>query len=112
MNAKHTPGPWEVSEDDYGDELWFGGDGKGLVSVNGFSNGGCKDRPEEWQQLLADARLMAAAPELLDVAEMFQRQAKAVLQSDGLGFDLERYKTALEFIMPQIDAAIAKAKGA
>jgi len=64
--SKHTPGPWEIDEQDYGDELWFGGTGCGLVTVNGWSNGGCKDQPDEWAQLLTDARLIAAAPELLD----------------------------------------------
>lgn len=64
--SKHTPGPWEIDEQDYGDELWFGGTGCGLVTVNGWSNGGRKDQPDEWAQLLTDARLIAAAPELLE----------------------------------------------
>ena len=25
----HTPGPWEASFDEYGDEIWFGGSGCG-----------------------------------------------------------------------------------
>lgn len=71
--SKHTKGPWKISEQDYGDELWFGGEGCGLITVNGWANGGCKDKPKEWAKMKADARLIAAAPDLLKACELFIR---------------------------------------
>lgn len=56
---------WEIVEEDYGDELWFGGTGHGLICVNGWANGGCKKNETEWEKLQAEARLIAAAPTLL-----------------------------------------------
>ena len=58
----HAPVTWEIEESDYGDELWFGGTGAGLISVNGWSNGGCKQSAKDWEALQAEARLIAAAP--------------------------------------------------
>lgn len=71
MSGKHTPGPWEIREEDFGDEFDFGGDGAGTIEVNGWVNGGCKkDDPEKWAQIQKEARLIAAAPELLKAAEL------------------------------------------
>jgi hypothetical protein len=68
MIEQHTPGPWEIEEDDYGGEIWLGGDGCGMIVVNGWVNGGCMAHPVEWAKLQADARLIAAAPDLLACA--------------------------------------------
>jgi hypothetical protein len=57
---------WEIVEEDYGDELWFGGSGHGLIEVNGWANGGCKKHPEQWRKLQSEARLIAAAPDLYE----------------------------------------------
>ena len=70
MAQEHTPGPWKITEDDYGHEHWFGGYGEGQFVVNGWVNGGCKKDPSEWRKLQADARLIAAAPELLKALEL------------------------------------------
>ena len=56
-----TEGPWEVEEQDYGDEIWFGGDGEGLIKINGWYSGGCKKYPEQWKQLHNEAQLIAAS---------------------------------------------------
>ena len=66
MSDKHTQGPWKITEDDYGHEHWFGGAGEGQICVNGWVNGGCKKYPSKWRKLQANARLIAAAPELLE----------------------------------------------
>jgi hypothetical protein len=65
MSAQHTPGPWYIEDSDYGDEIWLGGEGCGMIVVNGWVNGGCKGDPSEWAKLWVDACLIAAAPDLL-----------------------------------------------
>ena len=64
INA-HTPAPWDTEESSYGDEIWLGGNGAGMIIVNGWINGGCMDNPARWAVVQADARLIAAAPDLL-----------------------------------------------
>ena len=64
----HTSGAWEVEEEDYGQEIWFGGEGCGTLSVNGFFTGGSKEYYENWAVRKADAELIAAAPKLLRIA--------------------------------------------
>ena len=65
-----TSSAWEIVEEDYGEELWFGGDGCGLLYVNGWANGGCKNSdPAEWATLKREALLMAQAPALLVIAK-------------------------------------------
>ena len=93
--SKHTPGPWKITEDDYGHEHWFGGDGEGQIFVNGWVNGGCKKHPSEWRKLQADARLIAAAPDLLESLRGFIEH--------GTCFDADDWAKA--------KAAIAKATG-
>ena len=69
----HTPGPWTVAYDDYGDEWWFGGNGHGqwvvtpAEELNIVMAGHGNDRGDEnLRQVAADnARLIAAAPDLL-----------------------------------------------
>jgi hypothetical protein len=95
MIEQHTPGPWEIEEDDYGNEIWLGGDGCGMIVVNGWVNGGCMANPVEWAKLQADARLIAAAPDLLDV--LLWVESTGVCEHGGGG--------------DMIRAAIAKATG-
>lgn len=58
--SQHTPGPWEMAPEPHSDTKWYvTGDGVGpneLVAI-------VKSAPERLQ---ANARLIAAAPELLD----------------------------------------------
>jgi hypothetical protein len=107
MIEQHTPGPWEIEEDDYGDEIWLGGDGCGMIVVNGWVNGGCMANPVEWAKLQADARLIAAAPDLLAALQVLFSDYKFLADSGDAGFwsleDTDEGQQAL--------AAIAKATG-
>jgi hypothetical protein len=92
--TKHTPGPWKASYDRYerkhsfvGDGMWFG-----KISWTVTS-----DRNE------ADARLIAAAPELLEALKLFVRAEK--MARDG-----NPPQDADELIKLG-DSAIAKAEG-
>lgn len=101
MSAQHTPGPWIACEyGGYGDYdgkcrvvLGEGGDIRTAV-VLGF------DTPENE----ANARLIAAAPDLLEALRYCRNSLKAVIDGEG-GIGLH----APEII--EADAAIAKATG-
>ncbi len=62
-NATHTPGPWAAEYSTYGEEIWFGGEGPGMWTIDapGAYLSGC----EGSATAEADARLIAAAPDLL-----------------------------------------------
>jgi len=68
MSAKHTPGPWEVTEYESGD-FTITAQGRGPCDGDIC---GTTMRPEEHDEnaSYANARLIAAAPELLEVLEM------------------------------------------
>lgn len=100
MSDKHTPRPWKITEDDYGHEHWLGGDGEGQICVNGWVNGGCKKYPSKWRKLQADARLIAAAPDLLEAL-------KAIVGIDAHSILTEAEADAIH---QQARAAIAKAE--
>ena len=57
----------------------------------------------------ANAHLMAAAPELLKIAETFLRISSTILKKEII--DLEDLKSAIRFYTPVIATAIRKAKG-
>ncbi len=99
MTAQHTQGPWDTEDSDYGDEIWLGGEGCGMIVVNGWVNGGCKGDPSEWAKLWADACLIAAAPDLLACAIKLRALA-----------DWLPHPHCVEAI-EMADAAIAKATG-
>ena len=95
-----TDSQFKVTEEDYGDELWFGGEGEGIIYVGGWANGGCKsDDPKAWEQLKAEANHIATAnPQAIlelitrlreaekDAAKWHEYQAKKkVLADRGFG---------------------------
>jgi hypothetical protein len=74
-NAKptqHTPGPWKV--DDWS-EIWAEADAEGICSVNTHRN---------LMRAFADARLIAAAPELLEALGRLEIAARSVAQNARL----------------------------
>lgn len=87
MNTKHTPGPWVI--DGFRDEHdLMTADRRMIAKINGLRPAMLEDED--------NARLIAAAPELLEALE-------AVLKAVG------PYDSGLP--VEQIKAAIAKAKG-
>lgn len=87
----HTPGPW-VS--DRGVFIKAAGNGVKIATMR-LSDGRGKDGREEREIDLANARLIAAAPELLEALERLAANC-----------------TADEPALKAADAAIAKARGA
>ena len=89
--GKHTPGPWEVRTD-CGPSLYISERGK-LSHANVW--GRCEQSRET---TIADARLIAAAPDLLEACKA------AVFGANHI--DCVR---AMQEVLPQIRAAIARA---
>jgi hypothetical protein len=101
VSAQHTPGPWEFAEWNAGIN---GRPGYGLIAEHGSLNVTVhtrKPKGDGWsdvdctEQAQADARLIAAAPDLLEALQF-------ALHANYSNFMDMKFKAA---------AAIAKAKG-
>jgi len=98
--SKHTPGPWRVSHDS---PMIFGAErGPGMEPL-GFVYGptAFPERSEYGQRAMADARLIAAAPEMLAALQH-------IMRCIGTGTATIHWDSST---WHQIDAAIAKATG-
>lgn len=91
----HTPGPWSAIKAAHGVIDIFDGRGRDIVTVFG---GGVEPESKE-----ANARLMAASPELLDAVKKLRRAFWA--DSDIITAD-----EACDLI-DEVDRVIAKAEG-
>lgn len=60
-----TPGPWDSEYDDYGEEIWFGGEGCGTWTVGPCFIGGDGHDPDLARIMDADAHFIAAARDLV-----------------------------------------------
>lgn len=89
--SEHTPGPWNCSQESVDPEWWIVTIKGGLIvaNVNAHHN----------QE--ANARLIAAAPDLLDALDDALGELQADSHRDG----------ARCLLLTKIEAAIAKAKG-
>ena len=104
--SEHTKGPWEVARTDAGIIVRTESAKKTRAGASRYAAIGGFDRsdPEQLAEALANARLIAAAPELLEalegLAEAYYR-AEAPLTREQLAEDRKRFSAAR--------AAIAKA---
>ena len=104
--SKHTKGPWEVVRTDAGIIVRTESKKKTRAGASRYAAIGGFDRsdPEQLTEALANANLIAAAPELLEALEAFC--AFAQMRRDELGeLSLEMSK-----VEQAARAAIAKAK--
>lgn len=122
-DPQHTPGPWIWTTDNAGPENEWGCSTRGPVDMDAYECTGFCNNPELYgadgepvisagggeycpvrgatkAQLAANARLLAAAPELLHALTELRAQST-----------IERDWEALQQAMAKADAAIAKAKG-
>lgn len=110
MSAKHTPGPWALSTvrtqvgwcHKVGPFPSRRGESHACVYEDGISNS-----PPVDSELLANARLIAAAPELLEVLRALVEQVANVKVVHIPGADPKRFHDAFT----EARAAIAKAEG-
>lgn len=100
--VKHTPGPWHVGND------FEAGIGRGwFVSGSGFVRANMVGPVDACE---ANARLIAAAPDLLDaLREALHEINEEIEQRKCSGND--EYWAALQAIWERGDAAIRKAEG-
>lgn len=106
MRTEHTPGPWRIKatlDDGHGnDKLRIGPE----EAFKPFGGCGCCGSPwingDTREQQIANAELIVAAPEMLEVLE-------AILNAmDGHGF---RESTLSAFHRKRAEAVVAKARG-
>ena len=71
MSAKHTPGPWHVAEHDHGIVVCTDSAKKSQYGASRYAAIGGFNRNDQEQlaEALANARLIAAAPDLYNIAE-------------------------------------------
>jgi hypothetical protein len=94
-NAAHTPGPWDV--DNYPDHVSYFSDASNRKPDYDFRVDFSEDMPEEEAE--ANARLIAAAPDLLEALE----ELLFMTHPDTFGGSMEEARATAS-------AAIAKAK--
>lgn len=88
--SKHTPGPWKAVPTAFGPIDIVVSDGRDIVTVYGGGTGNKE----------ANARLIAAAPDMLEALKQAQTNFKTY----------DRFKVDVD-AMRKIEAAIAKATG-
>ena len=113
--SKHTPGPWHSTG-----KVWSGNQPAGIFSGRQTEGGGwvdskqvwppyaCDPQSEDYQRHVADLRLIAAAPDLLQALWDCMTKEGAVARKDADPQKLVRRLNAIDDICR---AAIAKAEG-
>ena len=105
MSAKHTPGPWRVGAPGPNGCHTVGTEGGLMTAMVAHSI----NHPEQASQAIADARLIAAAPELLEALQDAVALADANRDSAALhGITLVR-PPAMQAMYDKCVAAIALA---
>lgn len=106
MSAQHTPGPWEL--------IHFGGPQIGHKATGEAVCTMWGDENDPADQFHANARLIAAAPELYDAlifASPIVREAQEALCGQGDVCADHDGNDLLHLLRDKIDAALAKARG-
>lgn len=102
--VKHTPGPWRVRE-----VTKLHADGSTTLEAHEVRGGNrviVVDVTEE-----ADARLIAAAPEMLDALDHIGGLSRALRQGGPDPMDLQGLSDALEEAVDLANALVARAEG-
>jgi hypothetical protein len=113
MSAQHTPGPWVLGEYDehMGYDCMTGGVRAGPVVLDGFDYGQrtCADiEPVALERMIADAHLIAAAPDLLKAARRAVLALAHICESSSE--DAKLYGEAYSMVSAAIDKATGSAQ--
>ncbi len=79
----HTPGPWSIED-------CTPGESTGLRFAINSENNVIARTTDGWKEEQANARLIAAAPELLEQCKLFEKLLRACVMAGDSGADLER----------------------
>jgi len=98
--SKHTPGPWQVTDEDVrGNDIYY------RIEAEGFGMVALVDAtPVDDDSLRANARLIAAAPDLLDACKI---ALQAINECD---MEVGLFNVTEQEITDKLYAAIAQAK--
>ena len=80
-----TPGPWQIED-------CTPGESTGLRFEVGTKESVIARTTDGWKEAHANARLIAAAPELLEQCKLFEKCLTHLINSGDSGADLERDK--------------------
>ena len=93
-HATHTPGPWQIED-------CTPGESTGLRFEVGTKDSVIARTTDGWKEARANARLIAAAPELLAQCKEFEKCLTHLINSGDSGADLERDK--LREVLAKVD---------
>jgi len=80
MNTKHTPGPWNISS---ANRYAVNASGRGIATAEGADDVKYSDFFPPTEEAAANARLIAAAPDLLAALMACERELSAVWSGQG-----------------------------
>ena len=106
MGSKHTPGPWNVyrkSDAAPNDLPWVAATGNRVLAFVAYES----ILKDDLARADANARLIAAAPDLLETLKLFVSEYVELVESGDAGF----WDAETEEKVKQARAAIAKAEG-
>lgn len=96
--TSHTPGPWKLlhktAHQHDGDRAIYGPDNKLICEMNGG--------PNDNSEILANARLIASAPELLLIAKAYINLLRTMADTDGLVETFHHIKNLIEKVEGRI----------
>ncbi len=102
---RHTPGPWTTGGVVTRVEHWP----KGWSDPICVADCHAKQAPESKSERVANARLIAAAPELLQSLDDLQEMAVSAIGNRDNGSDFDRAMESLDRVAKEARIAIAKA---
>ena len=93
-HATHTPGPWQIED-------CTPGESTGLRFEVSTKDSVIARTTDGWKEAHANARLIAAAPELLEQCKLFEKVLRACIMAGDSGAELELEK--LREVLAKVD---------
>lgn len=107
-DSKHTPGPWIASEPDQFNDITINRGPEEPLAIAAVVNGEMRRMGGKLDEHEANARLIAAAPLMLEALMEIQQAAQEAMKGDAT----DQSKTMFDVIDLTAGDALARAKGA